>query len=104
MKVDQKARIPEELATVLATLGVSLRGHRINSRLTQEDIAAKGQFSRQTVARIERGDPSVAWGQVARYAGIIGAGRLLELPAPNVEAPRTRRVRRTSLEKAQQAH
>ena len=104
MKVDQKARLPEQLASVMSALGVSLRGHRIHRRLTQEDIATQGQFSRQTVARIERGDPSVAWGQVARYADILGVKRLLVLPAPDVDEPRNRRVRLTEREKAQKAH
>ena len=101
MKVDQKSRIPVALAERMSGLGGSLRGLRVHRRLTQEDVAIQGQFSRQTVARIERGDPSVAWGQVARYAELVGAPQLLSVPAPVVEESRNRRVRLTTEEKTQ---
>ena len=100
MKVDQKERTSEALTQQMSAMGVALRGHRILRRLTQEDIADQGNFSRQTVSRIEKGDPSVAWGQVARYAEIVGAKKFFVLPTPTAEDPAARRVRRTSVEKA----
>jgi transcriptional regulator with XRE-family HTH domain len=99
MKVDQKNLTPETTFERLAKLGEALRGFRLKCRLTHEQVAESCQFSRQTLSRIERGDPSVAIGQIARYAELVGANRALSLAMPAAVGEGQRRVRRTSKEK-----
>jgi DNA-binding XRE family transcriptional regulator len=100
MKVNQKSRVDTELAQALAGIGEALRGYRLVKRLTQEQAAEQAGFSRQTLSRIERGDPSVAFGQVARYAEVVGAQRMLSLPVPRKVNPEQRRVRLSQSERA----
>jgi transcriptional regulator with XRE-family HTH domain len=100
MKVNQKSRVDSVLAQALAGIGEALRGYRLVKRLTQEQAAEQAGFSRQTLSRIERGDPSVAFGQVARYAEVVGAQRLLTLPVPRKANPEQRRVRLSQTERA----
>lgn len=100
MKVNQKTRVDSVLAEALEGIGKSLRGYRQVRRLTQEQAAEQAGFSRQTLSRIERGDPSVAFGQVARYAEVVGAQRLLTLPLPRKVDPEQRRVRLSQSERA----
>lgn len=99
MKVDQKSRTGDLLTDMLARLGEGLRGYRMVKRWTQEQAAEMAGFSRQTLSRIERGDPSVAFGQVARYAQLVGAHRLLQLPLPRKADPLQRRVRFSRVER-----
>lgn len=100
MKVNQKSRVDADLAQSLHRIGEALRGYRLVKRLTQEQAAEQAGFSRQTLSRIERGDPSVAFGQVARYADVVGAHRLLSLPVPRKANPEQRRVRLSQSERA----
>jgi len=67
--------------------------------MTHEDVAAACGFSRQTLSRIERGDPSVAIGQVARYAELLGASKALSLKMPQKVEATQRRVRHTTRER-----
>lgn len=99
MKTDQKTLTPDDVTRKLAELGAALRAFRVNRRVRHEDAAVACSFSRQTLSRIERGDPSVAIGQIARYANFIGAGKALSLKAPIVDGTR-QRVRRTAVEQA----
>lgn len=103
MKIDQKSKVDAALFELLANVGDALRAHRLVKRMTQEQAATLAGFSRQTLARIERGDPSVAFGQVARYAEIVGARRLLSLSAPKNANPSQQRVRLTQREQKKQA-
>lgn len=103
MKIKQKTRVDEPLGEVLSTLGAALRGHRLVKRLTQEQAADQAGFSRQTLARIERGDPSVAFGQIARYAQVVGAAQFLKLNPPRKANPAQRRVRHSRDERAKAA-
>ena len=99
MKTDQKALTPADVSTQLESLGAALRGFRLSKRLTHEDAAESCAFSRQTLSRIEKGDPSVAIGQIARYAALLGAGKAFQLKSPPKIDLASRRVRRTSAEK-----
>jgi DNA-binding XRE family transcriptional regulator len=100
MKIDQKAKTSRSVQNVLSGLGASLRAWRLSNRLTHEDVASKCGFSRQTLSRIERGDPSVSVGQIAHYAEVLGVPTALAVdPAPEVQ-PTQRRVRRTASERA----
>jgi DNA-binding XRE family transcriptional regulator len=93
MKVDQKTRISEPLRKRLVGVGQLLRSARIGNRLTQDEAATTCNVSRQTVSRIERGDPSVAWGQVARFADAMGVADLLGGETPSDPEAAGRRVR-----------
>lgn len=95
MKADQKSLTSQAVTSTLTEFGAALRGHRLAKRVTHEFAAAECSFSRQTLSRIERGDPSVAVGQIARYAAYLGAFKALVLEAPAVDEKR-RRVRLTA--------
>lgn len=99
MKIDQKSKAPDEVVTVLSSLGSALRGHRLLKRLTHEEVSLACGFSRQTLSRIERGDPSVAIGQVARYADFLKVGKALQLKMPAKVDGTQRRVRHTARER-----
>jgi transcriptional regulator with XRE-family HTH domain len=104
MKVNQKSLTPESSTTALASLGASLRAHRLNKRMTHEQVSEVAGFSRQTLSRIERGDPSVAIGQVMRYAVLVDGQALFALPDQGSAEPLRQRVRRTAAERAAPAH
>lgn len=92
MKVNQKETLTPDAEQSLKRLGAYLRATRLLQRKTHQDAALSCGFSRQTLARIERGDPSVAIGQVVRYAHHLGASQALS--APEFEAPTAVRVRK----------
>lgn len=98
MKVNQKETLTPDAELSLKQLGAYLRASRLLQRKTHQDAALSCGFSRQTLARIERGDPSVAIGQVMRYAHHLGAQQALA--APEFEPPATVRVRKRCSEVA----
>ena len=53
-------------------LGATIRAARLQRRWTAADLAERVGVSRPTIAKIERGDPSVAIGTVFEAATIIG--------------------------------
>lgn len=97
MKVDQKSRISEPQQRRLRGIGEMLRSARVRNRLTQDEAATTCNVSRQTVSRIERGDPSVAWGQVARFADAMGVASLFGGETPADPEAAGRRVRATKV-------
>lgn len=93
MKTDQKLATPESTLNFLSYVGLLLREARVARQMTHEEVVNACGFSRQTVSRIEKGDPSVSVGQVARYAELLGltsAMPVMELP----DNAAIRRVRR----------
>lgn len=56
-------------------LGLRLKKARIARRETQADLGARAGVSRQLIARMEQGDPSVA---LARWVGVSAILGLLE--------------------------
>lgn len=99
MKKNQKSCSSVAVLQRLSLFGAALRSVRVEQRLTHEDVAELCNFSRQTLSRIEQGDPSVAIGQVARYAEGLGATSALQMPAV-APPPQSRvRVRRTAGER-----
>jgi transcriptional regulator with XRE-family HTH domain len=98
MKIDQKLSTPLEVQEKLKGFGAALKSVRLKKRLTHEQVADVCNFSRQTLSRIENGDPSVAIGQIARYANAIGAVKALHFK-PSIPVGATqKRVRRTAAE------
>lgn len=100
MKVNQKAVTPLTTSSALEAFGGYLKKIRIQSRLTHEEVSTRCSFSRQTLARIERGDPSVAVGQILRYAETIGVEEPFNIVGLPEELEVRVRVRRTREERA----
>lgn len=71
MKIDQKAAIASHLQQLLKETGASLARMRIARRMPQHMAAERAGISRNTLSRIENGDPSVAIGQVMRYLATL---------------------------------
>jgi transcriptional regulator with XRE-family HTH domain len=59
-------------AKPLAELGERLRLARLRRRLTTTTVAVRCGISRPTLAKVERGDPSVTFGTYLRVLGIYG--------------------------------
>ena len=60
-----------------ARLGRQLARLRIARRVKQVDAALRSGLSRNTVYRLEKGDPGVALGQILRYLEAIAPGSTL---------------------------
>jgi transcriptional regulator with XRE-family HTH domain len=106
MKVDQKARMDEELRKRFQGIGELLRSARMERNMTQDDLAVAAAVSRQTVSRIERGHPSVAWGQVGRLAQVLEMPHILggeDPSAPHVHGRRARTSAKDSTNSANNA-
>lgn len=101
MKVNQSAILSSGQLEECVHLGMQLARLRIARKVKQTDAALRAGLSRNTVYRLERGDPGVALGQVLRYLEAIAPGStLLELLSEKDPAlltlnarEKTRRVR-----------
>jgi transcriptional regulator with XRE-family HTH domain len=99
MKRAQNPATPPELLQTLRDLGTRIARMRLARSLIQADCAIRANLSRETASRIERGDPSVAVGQIIRYLDAIAAGMTLQLlyttvdPAVELLAHEERRKR-----------
>ena len=78
MKVSQKSALPDSLEQPLLAFGRSLARLRLARRLPQAHVAEKAGISRNTVSRIENGEPSVAIGQVVRYLQALNRVDIIE--------------------------
>lgn len=99
MKVDQKALVSPQLKQHLGGFGQLLRKARMDAKLTQEAAAQLSNVSRQTISRIESGDPSVSFGQVSRYAEALDVLELIggvKPASPDVTGRRVRNARTTN--------
>lgn len=63
---------PLAVRRALKTLGADVRTARRRRRLPLDIVAQRALTSRQTVGRIERGDPSVAMGTWATVLFVLG--------------------------------
>ncbi len=63
--------LPEE-RLMMETLGLRLKEARIRSRQTQDELGARIGVSRQTLARMEKGDPTVSIGNWITASSILG--------------------------------
>lgn len=104
MKVKQSAILDPSQLDECARLGLQLARLRVARKVKQTDAALRSGLSRNTVYRLEKGDPGVAIGQVLRYLEAIAPGStLLELLAEKDPAlltlaarEKTKRVRSMS--------
>lgn len=77
MKVSQSATLSPQLLEQSKQLGQRLARLRLARRIKQTDAAVRAGLSRNTVYRLERGDPGLAIGQVLRYLDAIAPGSTL---------------------------
>ena len=77
MKVSQTVALSPKLLEASADLGRRLARLRLARRIKQVDAALRAGLSRNTVYRLERGDPGLALGQVFRYLEAISPGSTL---------------------------
>lgn len=68
-------KMPRAARKELETLGESIRIARLRRRLTAEIIAQRAGTTRQTVAKIEAGDPAV---KIGTYVSVLQALGLLK--------------------------
>ena len=75
--------MPAAVRRALTELGADLSAARRRRRLSQSVVAARALTTRQTIARIEDGDPSVAWGTWATVFFVLGLlDRLKDAASP----------------------
>ncbi|CAN5383326.1 helix-turn-helix domain-containing protein [soil metagenome] len=77
MRVTQKSVIPAHLLAQSQQLGAQLARLRVARNVKQTDAALRAGLSRNTVYRLEKGDPGLALGQVLRYLDAIAPGQTL---------------------------
>lgn len=70
-----KVRVTPSSKRELRSLGGTLKKARLLRELTQQIVAERASITRQQVARIEKGDPSVS---IGAYALVLQALGLLE--------------------------
>ena len=74
MRVTQADTLNPELASEARQLGELLSRLRIARGVKQTDAALRAGLSRNTVYRMEKGDPGVAFGQILRYLDVVAPG------------------------------
>lgn len=77
MKVDQSAMLSPLQLEACAHVGSQLARLRIARKVKQTDAALRAGLSRNTVYRLEKGEPGLALGQVLRYLEAIAPGSTL---------------------------
>lgn len=77
MKITQSAVLAPHLLTEGKRLGQLLARLRQARKIKQADAALRAGLSRNTVYRLEHGDPGLAIGQVLRYLDAIAPGSTL---------------------------
>ncbi len=76
-------QLPLSVKRALVRLGRDISAARRRRRLPLEVVAERAFTTRQTVARVERGDPKVAMGTVATILFALGlTDRVASLAAP----------------------
>lgn len=89
---------------LIAELGQRLREARLRRRFTASLVAERADISRQTLTKVERGDPAVTLGTYVRVLVVVGLEKDLALVAKDdivgrrlqdAELDVPRRVRRT---------
>lgn len=98
MKMTQNMTLTDRQLAALLKLGTKIAKLRIARNVTQLEAALRANISRSTASNIEKGSPSVAVGQIARYLDAIAPGKTLEglflepdAPSVLLDASTTRR-------------
>jgi transcriptional regulator with XRE-family HTH domain len=77
MKITQSAMLSSRQREECARLGARLARLRIARKVKQTDAALRSGLSRNTVYRLEKGEPGLALGQILRYLDAIAPGSTL---------------------------
>jgi len=77
VKRTQQDLLSSELSRQLSELGYGLAQSRLARKIPQSEVAVRANISRNTVSRIENGDPGVAIGQILRYLDVVRPGATL---------------------------
>ena len=77
MKVSQSVMLSPRQLAECAHIGRQLARLRIARKIKQTDAALRSGLSRNTVYRLEKGDPGLAFGQILRYLEAIAPGSTL---------------------------
>ena len=101
MKINQSTMLSPRQLDECARLGQLLARLRLARKINQSEAALRAGLSRNTVYRLEKGDPGLALGQVLRYLDAISpSSTLLDLLSENDPAlvaldarEKTKRVR-----------
>lgn len=74
MKINQSAVLSPAQLDECVRIGQLLARLRLARKVKQSDAAVRAGLSRNTVYRLEKGDPGLALGQVLRYLAAIAPG------------------------------
>ncbi len=86
MKTSSSSTLPLAVRRALVRLGRDISAARRRRRLPLEVVAERAFTTRQTVARVEKGDPTVALGTVATILFALGLNdRVMQLAAPSAD-------------------
>jgi transcriptional regulator with XRE-family HTH domain len=77
MKIKQSSMLSPRQIDECQYLGALLARLRLARKVKQSDAALRAGLSRNTVYRLEHGDPGLAMGQVLRYLEAISPGSTL---------------------------
>jgi transcriptional regulator with XRE-family HTH domain len=78
--------LPLPVRRALRKLGADIRAARKRRRITMQLMADRAFTSRQTVGRLERGDPTVSIGIYATVLFVLGmTGQLADLVDPSAD-------------------
>jgi transcriptional regulator with XRE-family HTH domain len=67
-----------DASPTLSRLGAELRQRRLSRGVTQAELARRTRLSRALVVRAERGDPTIAIGNIAKLLAATGAELRIE--------------------------
>jgi transcriptional regulator with XRE-family HTH domain len=83
-------RVSIAVARALRKFGADLRDARLRRRLSMQIVADRARTTRQTLTRIERGDPAVSVGIYASVLNVLGlldgVGMLADIATDTVGA------------------
>jgi transcriptional regulator with XRE-family HTH domain len=78
--------LPSSVRRALEKLGADIRSARLRRRISMALMAERAFVSRNTVARVERGDPGVSIGIQASVLFVLGmSDRLADLVDPSTD-------------------
>jgi len=72
---------PPKLLKQLKDIGINIKSARKKRKFTISDMALRCKVSKDTITRVEKGDPAVAFGIVAQVLSILGLSKDLDLIA-----------------------
>lgn len=83
--INANTTVPTAARQALMVLGANIKIARILQKRTMQDMADRVFVTRGTIARLERGDPTVSMGIYATALFCLGfTEQLRELASPNI--------------------